>query len=81
MSHKKAKDTRSDCIFRYKGASGQLICSNYGYETSDEYFRWFPLHSWFNGHLRDGKLEYSGGFYSGRGPGNYSLSLLQVLLQ
>lgn len=61
MSKKKAKDNKSDCIFRYKDASGQWVCSNYGYKTSDEcikYFGWYP----FKSRVSNGKLEYSGGF-------------------
>ena len=65
MSHKKSKDNRTDCIFRYKDSQGQLVCSNYGYETSDECIKWFGLSPYFNGHLRNGKLEYAGGFILG----------------
>lgn len=65
MSHNKVKDNRADCIFRYKDSRGQLVCSNYGYETSDEGIKSFGLNPYFNDHLRNGKLEYSGGFILG----------------
>lgn len=65
MSHKKAKDVRTDCIFRYKNSRGQLICSNYGYEVSEECIKRFGLNPFFNDHLRNNKIEYTGGIILG----------------
>jgi len=36
MSHTKSKDTRSDCICRYKAENGRMLCNNRIYPISME---------------------------------------------